>query len=294
MALDTDLNDILVFAKVVESRSFTAAGKLLGMPRSTVSRRITQLEKRLGVRLLQRTTRRLQLTDVGASYYELCRSALAAIDEAETLVKEAQATPRGHLRITAPHDIGGDFAPIVASFLCKHREVRIEFELTQRMVDLVGEGFDLALRATSALPDSSLVARRLMHSRGGLYASEQYLERAGVPMSPGQLIDHACIALGPRRQRSWLLSNGSDEVDAQINATMWVNDPGFASQCAAAHAGIALLPMSMEHRLQQLVRVLPDWYPAIEGGVYVVYPSAKHLSATVRAFRDHLVEAYAT
>jgi DNA-binding transcriptional LysR family regulator len=294
MSLEADLNDVAVFAKVIECHSFTAAGRALSMPRSTVSRRVAQLERRLGVRLLQRTTRRLQLTDIGASYYEACTRALATLDEAEAVVKEAQLKPRGVLRMTAPHDLQDVLAPLVASFVCKHRDVQIAVELSQRMVDLVGEGFDIALRASAMMPDSSLIARRIGSATGYLYASPRYLERTGTPKSPSELVNHSCIVLGPRRPHaSWALTDSDSDAEATLSATIWVNDPSFARLCAEAHAGIAFLPMIGDPG-PHLVRVLPKWRMRHEGALYVVYPSAAHLSASVRAFRDHLIAGMAT
>src|SRR5690606_30227513 len=149
------------------------------MPRSSVSRRIAQLEKRLGARLLHRTTRKLQLTDLGSAYFEQCARSLAEIDEAEQMVMAAQAIPRGRLKVTAPVDLGVNLlAPIITEFTQRYPEVFIEVELTQRVVDLVGEGFDLALRAGS-MPDSTLVARRIAGGSRRLMASPEYLERRG-------------------------------------------------------------------------------------------------------------------
>src|SRR5690606_38104717 len=142
------------------------------------------LERRLGVRLLHRTTRKLELTDLGASFYERCAESLQTIAEAEAEMKAAQAVPRGRLRMTAPHDLGSYLAPMIAAFIGQHPDVRVELELSQRIVDLVGEGFDLALRATAHLPDSSLVARKLGGGRGRLYASPGYVARRGIPTTP--------------------------------------------------------------------------------------------------------------
>jgi DNA-binding transcriptional LysR family regulator len=292
--LDLDLNDLQIFAKVVEARSFTAAGTRLGVPRSTVSRRIAALERRLGVRLLHRTTRKLELTDLGASFYERCAESLQMIAEAEAEMKAAQAAPRGRLRITAPHDLGRYVAPIVAAFVCEHPEVRIEIELSQRIVDLVGEGFDLALRATAHLPDSSLVARKLGGGRARLFASPSYLAERGVPRTPNDLREHDCVVLGLTTTSWRLVCDGHEAIDVPVDGRVRVNDPVFAREAAVAGAGIALLPdfLASEELLQGTLVTVLSGNRGFESMLYLVYPSAKHLSATLRAFRDHLIARF--
>jgi DNA-binding transcriptional LysR family regulator len=290
--MESDLNDISVFVHVVEARSFTGAGRQLGMPRSTVSRRIAQLERRLGARLLHRTTRSIQLTDVGASYYEQCARSLAEILEAEQLVRAAQITPRGRLRITAPVDLGADYlAPLVTEFLRRYPDVRIDIDLTQRVVDLVREGYDLALRA-GVLPDSTLVARRLGGGGRLLVASPRYLARRAAPATPEDLRRHDCILANDGRPTpSWKLAREGDEVEIPVSGPVAVNDFAFACRAAVDGAGIAFIPEFMVGDLLArglLVQVLPDWRSE-PAGVYVVYPSAKHLSATVRSFRDFIL-----
>ena len=290
--LDTDLNDITVFAKVVEQKSFTAAGKLLGLPRSTVSRRVAKLERGLGVRLLHRTTRSLQLTDLGAAYYERCSHSLALLTEAESILKAAQVVPRGNLRITAPNDLGNLLAPLVASFLALHPEVRIGVELTQRKVDLVEEGFDLAVRATPSLPDSTLVARRLAWDEGRIFASPGYLERRGEPHSPQDLSTHECVLFAAQGSHStWRLMRGQEMVEVPVSGPINANDPTFCREAAVAGVGVVNLPSFLAQeavRAGKLIPILSD-YRSSESSVWLVYPSAKHLSATVRAFRDHMV-----
>ncbi|MEQ9323835.1 MAG: LysR family transcriptional regulator [Polyangiaceae bacterium] len=290
--LDVDLNDIRVFVEVVKAQSFTGAGRALGMPRSTVSRRIAKLEKRLGARLLHRTTRRLQLTDIGSSYFERCAQSLSAIDDAEVEVRASQDTPRGRIRVTAPHDLGRHLAPVVRRVIGTYPDVTIDVELTQRMVDLVGEGFDLALRAASQMPDSSLIARRIGGGDALLYASPAYLAARGTPHDIGDLAAHDCLVLGGGRNHTWRLIKNGEEITVPVSGRVYVNDPAFTRTLALGDAGIGLIPEFLACELVasgQLVRVLPD-YHAHSSGLYVVYPSAKHLSATVRAFRDALIE----
>jgi DNA-binding transcriptional LysR family regulator len=294
--IESDLNDIGVFVAVVDAGSFTGASRRLGLPRSTVSRRVARLERTLGSRLLHRTTRRLRLTDLGATYYERCAAALAQLDEAQSLVRAAQAEPRGKLRFSAPHDLGGHLAPVIAEFLAQNPLVRIEADLSQRMVDLVAEGFDLALRATASLPDSTLVARLVARGEGQLFASPSYLEARGIPASPSELTQHCCIIVGPARgSTTWKLSGAPGAVEVPVRGGLHTNDPSFASGAAISGAGIAYLPAFIAAgalRSGALRRVLPE-YHSPESRLYVVYPSAKLLTAAVRAFRDHLISHFA-
>src|SRR5262249_47422092 len=165
-----DLNDIVVFTKVVETRSFTGAAEQLGLPKSTVSRKLAQLEERLGVRLGQRTTRKLALTDIGQAYYERSPRTVADVVAAGELVTDMQATPRGRLRLTAPIDISSAYlGEIVASFVASHPEVNVEIEATDRVVDLIEEGYDLAIRF-GPMPESTLIAVRLCGITGDVCA----------------------------------------------------------------------------------------------------------------------------
>lgn len=291
--LDRDLNDIAVFAKVVEARSFTGAGKQLGMPRSTVSRRIAELERRLGARLLHRTTRKLRLTDVGSRYYERCAKGLTAIDEAEACVRATSDVPRGRIRMTAPHAMDAQLGPTLTAFLRTYPEVSVEVELAQRMVDLVGEGFDLAIRATGHLPDSTLVARQLSSGDASLWASEAYLASHPPVTKPQDLAEHDIVSFGPLT-RSWTLIQGDDTpIEVAINPRLTVNGPSLAISAASAGFGIAMLPFDPRRNADRsgLRPVLPD-YRGFRGTLYLVYPSAKLMSATLRALIDHLVDYF--
>ncbi len=294
--LEADLNDVLVFVHVVEAGSFTEAGKRLGIPRSSVSRRVSSLEKQLGVRLLQRTTRRLDLTELGSSYYERCARSLESIGEAEAQVKAAQAVPQGRVRMSIPHDLGHFIAPMVTRFTEQFPEVRVDVELSQRMVDLVGDGFDCAIRATAHLPDSSLVARRLITNPSGLYASPAYLDESGRPDSAEALADHRLVYFGGTKGNpTWPLTNAEGEMkEIGVHPVLRSNDPGFARDATIAGAGIALLPDFLAVRVEadgHIERVLPDHHGP-ESSMYFIYPTAKHLSATLRAFREHLDEDF--
>jgi len=294
--LEADLNDVLVFVRVVEAGSFTEAGKRLGIPRSSVSRRVSSLEKQLGVRLLQRTTRRLDLTELGSAYYDRCARSLEAIGEAESQVKAAQAVPQGRVRMSIPHDLGQFLAPMVSRFTGAFPEARVDVELSQRIVDLVGDGFDCAIRATDNLPDSSLVARRLITNASTIYASPAYLEAHGKPETPDDLADHRLIYFGrPTGHPSWQLSrDGGDSLEISIHPFLRTNDPGFARDAVASGAGVALLPefLALQWEAEERLQRVLCGYHGRDSSMYFIYPTAKHLSATLRAFREHLVEDF--
>ena len=292
-AADRDLNDVEVFAKVVEERSFTGAGRLLNMPRSTVSRRIAVLEQRLGVRLLHRTTRKLRLTDVGRSYYERCSAGLSAIDDAEAGVLAAREVPLGKLRISAPLAVEDQLGAALATFLASHPQVTVEVVLQQRMVDLIGEDFDLAIRATDHLPDSSLVARPLMSGHALLFASKDYLAGRAPIETPEQLAEHDLITFGRRTERWVLCRHDNTEVVVPVSPRLVANGPNLALTTCCAGAGVALLPFSSIDRAQELMltHVLPD-YRGFYSRFFLVYPSAQLMSATLRAACDHLARDF--
>ncbi|HEX2881045.1 MAG TPA: LysR family transcriptional regulator, partial [Polyangiaceae bacterium] len=190
-----DLNEIAIFAQVVQAGSFTSAAAQLGMPKSTVSRKIAELEERLDSRLLQRTTRKLSLTDAGRAYYDYCARIVADIDEAERAVTSLQAIPKGLLRITAPINMGF-LAPIISDYLKRFPEVNIDLFCTARTVDLVEERFDVGIRA-GVLADSTLIARNLGTIKWFLVAGPGYLKERGRPRLPEDLKKHDCLLFGP-------------------------------------------------------------------------------------------------
>ena len=286
-----DLNAILVFARVVEAGSFTRAAQALGLPKSTVSRRVSELEERLGARLLQRTTRKLSLTEVGQAFYEHAARVVAEAEEAERVVGGMQDAPRGVLRVTLPLSVGV-LAPIVASFMARYPEVEVELVCADRVIDLVEEGFDVALRA-GVLADSSLVARSLGVLRSVAVASPAFLRRHGAPKQPQALADLECLlfGVGPTRGR-WTLQKGQKTVTVDVRGRFRVNDFDFLESVAQAGLGVALLPTFRGLSLLRagtLQRVLPGW-SSPDVPLHVVYPSTRHLSLKVRAFVDHVRE----
>ncbi len=292
----TDLNAVLVFAKVVDAGSFTAAAAHLGLPKTTVSRKVSELERDLGARLLQRTTRSLSLTDVGRAFYEHATRVATELEAATRAVSDLHATPRGTVRATAP--VGLDFlGPLCAAFLERFPEVRLEITCTDRIVDLVDEGFDLALR-TGELGSSSLIARRVTAWRAVVVASTDYLRRRGEPRTPHDLVEHDCVAFSPATRRvPWTLERVADRriASVAIEARLTCNDLGMVEDAVRAGRGIALLPgfrCAAQIERGDLQRILAEWWgPAVP--LHIVYPSRRHLSPAVRAFVDHLAEALA-
>lgn len=286
-----DLQDVTAFLAVVDTGSFTAAAERLGLAKSNVSRRVSRLEERLGARLLERTTRRQRLTEVGASYHALVTGAVDQLAEAARSVSELQGQPRGHLKITAPADLNEGLGGLVAEFCARYPEIELEVELTQRRVDLVAEGFDVALRA-GKLEDSSLIARSLMDGSSHLYASPDYLARRGTPKTPQQLLEHDCVLFrGRRGEARWRLEGPDGEHELTVHGVISAQDFGFVRAALVAGAGIGLLPYSLAPEALargRLVPVLPD-YCLGRSPFHLVYPSTRFLSPKVRVFVDFCV-----
>lgn len=289
--IESDLNDIRVFLEVVDQGSFTAAGKKLDMPTSTVSRRISRLEAQLGARLLQRTTRKLSVTDAGRIYYQRSERALLALEEAQNAVTEMQATPKGLVRVTAPVEFQS-LVPVVSDFLKKYPQVQVTLDLSNRYVDLVEEGFDLAIRA-GELRDSSLVAKQLASAHFLLVASPEYLKQRGMPKKVEDLRKHECIvgsASAPHL--TWRLCSKNKMVSIPVSGRMSANHLGAVLLAAEKGMGIARLPSAhCESGIAagRLVEVLPNACPTM-GKVSAVYPSREFMSPAVRALIDHLSE----
>jgi DNA-binding transcriptional LysR family regulator len=285
----SDLNALHVFAKVVQAGSFTGAARALGMPNSTVSQRVAELEERLGVRLLQRTTRRLSLTDAGRLYHDHCVRIVAEVEAAEQAVTSLQETPRGLLRVTVPAS-SQFLGPILADFRARHREVQLDVVCTDRLVNLIEESFDVAVRA-GVLTDSTLIARNLGTLRFRLVASRRYLDKRGRPRSPDDLARHECLTFSVgKHPRVWRLTRGDDAREVNVTPALSVNDLDILHDAAIGGVGVAMLPAYRcvdDIRARRLERVLPDWEGPAEP-VHSVYPSVRHLSPKVKALLDHL------
>ncbi len=284
-----DLNEMTVFARVVARGSFTAAARELKVPPSTLSRKVAALEKRLGARLLERTTRRLSLTDLGTLYYERCARISAEAEEADASVQALSREPRGTLRISAPPVWGELFlTPVVADYIEQHRGVQVELSLSDRTVDLIAEGFDLALRVTQGLDDSTLVMRRLATSLPLLCASPGYLKAHGAPRSLAELGEHTTLGLGARASEStWRFMDARGELlQVPVAPRVRVNSSRMLRDLCLEGLGIAMLPsfIALEDvKAGRLVQVLPE-VRTRPREVCLLLPSARQLSAKVRAF----------
>jgi DNA-binding transcriptional LysR family regulator len=290
-----DLNDIIVFTKVVETKSFTGAADALGLPKSTVSRKLAQLEERLGVRLVQRTTRKLALTEIGEAYYERCSRIVSDIHAAEQLVTDMQATPRGRLRITASVDFSTRYlGEIIAGFLAIHPDINVELEGTDRLVDLIDEGFDLAVRF-GPMPESTLIARRIGALALVLCASPTYLARRGTPSSIDELDEHDHILFTPTsRNQTWTLV-GPQEATYEFGrpARFASNNFGSVVDVARSGTGISLISEFMiadDLKRGSLVPVLPEWRTR-PSEVHAVYPARQNLPPRLTLFLDHLAKS---
>jgi DNA-binding transcriptional LysR family regulator len=288
-----DLNDIVVFTKVAETKSFTGAADALGLPKSTVSRKLAQLEERLGVRLVQRTTRKLALTDIGEMYYERCKGIVHDVLEAEKLVTDMQATPRGRLRITATVDFSTRWlGDIVAGFLAQHSEINIELEATDEVVDLIDDGFDVAVRF-GPMPESTLIARRLCTLSLVLAASPAYVARSPLK-SIDELDGVEHVLFTPTTaMNAWTLHNGDQTHEFGRPARFASNNYGAVRDVALAGGGVALLSEFMiadDLAAGRLVRVLPEWRTRLTE-VHAVYPARHNLPPRLTLFLDHLAKA---
>jgi DNA-binding transcriptional LysR family regulator len=292
-----DLNLVSAFVEVVEAQSFTAAARTLGLPKSSVSRRVTELEKELGVPLLHRTTRKLSLTDAGRAYFAQAERALTELRSAAELASGMDAEPRGVVRLTAPVDVGVMGLPeILADFSRSYPDIHVELSLSTRELDLREEGFDLAIRSGTS-HDANLVARRIGHSKGGLFASPHYLAERGRPETVGELLQHdAVLFRGKDGKALWRLE-GPDETTSSVEVSGRVsgNEQMFVRSAVANGLGIGILPLFVEARcaaakkVEPLERVLPDW--VIHGSeLTVVTPTGPKRPHRVTLLRDYLVE----
>ncbi|MES1166031.1 MAG: LysR family transcriptional regulator [Verrucomicrobiota bacterium] len=295
---ELDLNQVSAFVRVLEAGSFTGAARALRLPKSSVSRRVTALEKTLRVRLLQRSTRKLVPTEAGRLYFERARAALAGLSDATAAATDMSREIAGPIRFTATNDNTGYLVSVIAEFLARHPRVQLDVVLTPRRVDLVAEGFDLALRA-GPLVDSSLIVRRLGRTDHGLFASRAYLRAAGTPRRVSDLPAHRFVLFDglPHRQQLRLSGPGGEET-VHVDGPLIAHDMSFAVDAAAAGIGIALVPdayhgWAMKGRLRaswkSLVRLLPDFF--IDGAeLSLVSPPVAYEPARVGLFRDFLAE----
>ena len=282
-----------VFVRVVALGSFTAAADALSLPKSTVSRQVSRLEDRLGVRLLHRTTRTVKPTEAGQMLYDRAQRIVADIQEAEELVARNQAVPRGHLRVTAPLSFGHLYlGPLIAAFMAAHPQVTVDVDLSDRKVDLVEEGDDVAVRV-GILDDSSLVARRLGCAGMVLCASPAYLEARGRPTSAADLGHHEFLRYAYSPNQTLRVKGGGS---VSIHGKLVSNNGELLRDVAVAGGGLVVLPrfiVADQLRDGRLVTLLDDLV-GDTGGVYLLYPHHRNLSSKVRAFVDVAARHFAS
>ncbi len=288
------LDEIAVFVHVVQAGSFTAAARQRNVPKSTLSRAVSRLEETMRSRLLQRSSRKIALTEAGRAFYDRAAPHVAGLrDAAEALDHDDQ--PQGTLRITAPADAGNAFlGDLLVRFAARYPRLRVDVDLSARKQNLIEEGFDAALRASASIDDPSLVARRLATPEMRLFAAPSYLARRGTPATPADLKDHDCVLFRPvDGQNEWAFI-GPDGAEHRIKVTgrIGCNDFSFVRAVAVAGAGIALLPAFRDAPdFDGLVRVMPVWSrPA--ANFYFVYPAQRHVPRKVIVFRDFVLEAF--
>lgn len=287
--------EMQAFVAVVEAGSFVRAADTLEVSKAAVSRYVNELESRLGVRLLQRTTRKLSLTEEGAIFHARCKELLAGVSEAEAEITAHSGEALGQLKVNVPMSFGLlHLAPLWAAFMTLHPKVTLDVTLSDRVVDLVDEGYDLAVRI-GRLGSSSLVSRRLSTTRLILCASPAYLAQHGMPGHPSELAAHAVLsytllAMG----ENWSFEGPQGPVAVQVTPRMRANSGETCCAAALQHQGIVLQPSFLvgAHLLAgTLVEVLPQ-YRSLELGIFAVYPSRKHMTPKVRLLIDFLIDAF--
>jgi DNA-binding transcriptional LysR family regulator len=286
-----DLNVALVLVRVVQDGSFRGAARALGMPKTTVSRKVAELEEQLGVQLLQRTTRTLALTDAGSAFIEEAEGAIARLDAAEAAVTELQREPRGKLRVTTTIPLGETFlAPIVAEFLDAYLGLEVTVHLTDRQVDLVAERFDIAIQP-GALPDSSLVAKLIGNTAYRVVASPAYLVRYGTPRRPAELSRHPCLRFtksGTAVRTMWPFGKGKRATEVPVSGRLVSDDFVVLRTAAERGLGLARLPIVVVHdalRAGTLVSLLEAFAPR-PTPLHVLHAGGRHLPRRTRAFID--------
>jgi DNA-binding transcriptional LysR family regulator len=292
------ITSMTTFATVVASGSFAAAALRLNMSPATATYHVQWLEQRLGVRLLNRSTRKLSLTETGKVYYEQCAVILAQIEDADRSVSVMNSIPRGMLRLNVANVLSYSVAPLIGNFSIAYPEIAIELTTTDRMVDLVDEGVDVAIRFNMQ-EDSSLIMRRLGQFRVILCAAPAYLEKYGAPRGPRDLSDHNCVAYMYRGfdklTREWCLIGPEGEVTVPVSGNLHTNSVATLMAAASDGRGIVMAcSRTAERALRsgELVRVLPDYHLG-EFPICAVYPHRQHLSAKVRSFVDFAAEHFA-
>ena len=295
MDFSASLDDLYYYAMVVKHGGFAAAGRELGVPKSRLSRHVNRLEERLGVRLLQRSTRRFVVTDTGENLYRHCQAMLAEAESAFEVVEQAQSEPRGLLRVACPIALAStQLAPLIPRFLRRYPKVRLDLHVDNRRIDVLAERFDAALRVrTEPSGEDGLVMRRFAELCELLVASPDYLEQAGQPAHPDDLRQLSTLSFAPGETQHWTLNGpNGQQVDIEHAPRLLSHNFPVLRQAALDGLGIALLPASVieaDLASGRLVHVLPDWRLP-QGVLHVVFPSRRGLLPAVRAFIDFLVD----
>ncbi|GAB7129138.1 LysR family transcriptional regulator [Silvimonas sp. JCM 19000] len=292
--MDTLLS-MKVFNQVASLGSFVAAAERMGLSTAMVSKHVKHLETHLGVRLLNRTTRKLSLTGPGGVYFERCQQAIHDLEDAEAMLSQASASPRGTLKLSAPAAFSTNYlAPVLSDYYARYPHMKVDLSLTDKVVDLVEEGFDMGIRI-SASPHPTLVARRLSPINLLFVASPAYLAKHGAPKKPSDLVDHHCITYTyTNNGNAWVFDGPDGKYSISIDPRLRVNNGEMAVEAALAGLGITVQPTILieEHiHAGRLVPVLLD-YPRPPIYVYAVYPSRAFVSAKLRTFIDLLVEHF--
>jgi DNA-binding transcriptional LysR family regulator len=290
-----DFEAMATFVAVVRNAGFRGAATSMHIPRSTVSHRVARLEDELGVRLIERTTRKLRMTAVGEAFFDRCVRILADVEEAHLSVTNAQRAPQGTLRVACTLLFGHLYmARIAADFMRKYPDVEIEIVAANRRVNLIEEGFDLAVVVMGANEDSSMLARKLTISEVRCCASPAYVAARGLPSQPEDVASHSCIAYGDSRQTTWRFERPGEARSIALRGRMSVNSLMMAHTAALRGVGIAALPTFLCNahlRDGRLVSVLPDWVIS-RSEMRVIYPSNRYLAPRVRLFVEALVGGY--
>ncbi len=292
----TDLDDFYCFAQVVEHGGFSAAERATDIPKSKLSRRVYNLEERLGVRLIQRSSRHFAVTDIGMNIYRHAQVMLNAAQAAHDLVDHLSTEPRGTIKVSLPVSIAqNEMAKILPDFLKKYPEIKVQMMITNRRVDIINEGFDLALRVRSSLDDDpNLVIRQFEKIEQHLFASQGYLNEFGDLKTPEQLSEHKILSMAEEHTEQFLVLQNEQQQQKKIriSPTVMGSDLNMLAQLAASGCGITLLPDNVVQQYVErgeLVRVLSDWKTA-HGIFHLVYPFRRGLLPAVRVFIDYLVE----
>ncbi|MDB1125819.1 LysR family transcriptional regulator [Vibrio algarum] len=296
MAIKSTLLDgMAIFAQVVKLGSFTLAADVSGHSTSYISKEVSKLEARLGVRLLHRTTRSLSLTPEGELYYQRCQQIIEDAEQAENAIIGKQGEPHGLLRVSCPMSYGlSNLSPVLSRFIDGYPKIKLDLELNDRKVDLISDGFDVVIRAAQRLEDSSLISRKITRSEALVLASPRYLSKHGTPKHPYDLDRHKIISYSNLKQPNvWIFDDvNGEQIQVHVDSHVLTNNSMLEVELAVADQGIFRIPrFALKDELEtgKLVELFENW-PKPSIGIYMVYPSRKHMSAKVRSFIDFVMD----